>query len=335
MDAAYEVVPAHRRVWKRTMALIAGSYLLDVAILALLAAAGVIPGAVVGGYGLVGFSTTLAFYLAIASGWSERFADSSLAFPQLVVAVAVQLAFIVVAPPAAMYFVSVLFVVFGFGALRMRPRHVVVSLAVVSLALVALFTAVPGALSLPTQTAASRALVVFAIVTTLVRCSLLGLYSSQLRALLAHRYAAARQEIAARRHRAGADRDLADPLGLRAPAPGGAAPRWAGGRHGRGSPARGDPQDAPAGACCAHRAGTGHAPGRGRPSVRRRRRPRAARPPRPRAALARVHARRRPRCASNSAICTALRAAPLRRLSFETNSTRPCGTVGSRRMRPT
>src|SRR5437867_4167886 len=42
-----------------------------------------------------------------------------------------------------------------------------------------------------------------------------------------------------------------------------------------------------------------------------------------------------PRCATSScAICTALVAAPLRKLSATTHSTRPCGTVGSLRMRP-
>ena len=39
--------------------------------------------------------------------------------------------------------------------------------------------------------------------------------------------------------------------------------------------------------------------------------------------------------ATSSAIWTALRAAPLRRLSFERNRARPLGTVSSTRMRPT
>jgi hypothetical protein len=39
--------------------------------------------------------------------------------------------------------------------------------------------------------------------------------------------------------------------------------------------------------------------------------------------------------ATISAICTAFNAAPLRRLSFDTNSTKPLSTVGSRRIRPT
>ena len=49
-------------------------------------------------------------------------------------------------------------------------------------------------------------------------------------------------------------------------------------------------------------------------------------------------ARRRPprwSAARISAICTALSAAPLRRLSATTHRLRPCGTVGSRRMRLT
>ena len=39
--------------------------------------------------------------------------------------------------------------------------------------------------------------------------------------------------------------------------------------------------------------------------------------------------------ATSSAICTAFRAAPLRRLSLETKKARPWATVSSRRMRPT
>ena len=41
------------------------------------------------------------------------------------------------------------------------------------------------------------------------------------------------------------------------------------------------------------------------------------------------------RRSSSSAIWMAFSAAPLRRLSLETNSARPCSTPGSRRMRPT
>ncbi|MDQ0984455.1 hypothetical protein QFZ71_001738 [Streptomyces sp. V2I9] len=39
--------------------------------------------------------------------------------------------------------------------------------------------------------------------------------------------------------------------------------------------------------------------------------------------------------ATSSAICTAFSAAPLRRLSLETNSARPWSTVSSTRIRPT
>ena len=61
------------------------------------------------------------FYGLIVSGFSARFADTNLTLAQLGLAVLVQLMWIVLVPVAAMYHVTILFVIFGFASLRLRP----------------------------------------------------------------------------------------------------------------------------------------------------------------------------------------------------------------------
>lgn len=197
MDAMpYEPIREPRRLWARMLRLIAASYLLDTALLALFVLAGALPAWVPPAYGAVGLACCSAFHALIRSGATERCADSNLTLAQLAAAASVQLAFMVLAPPGTLYFVSVLFIIFGFASLRLRPAEAAVALAVVAVALAAILARVPQALSIPHDNVLDRVLVGVAILLTLTRCTMLGLYGSHLRLLLGRRYAEARISLA-------------------------------------------------------------------------------------------------------------------------------------------
>lgn len=193
-----------RATWTWILALIVGSYLLDGTLLGALSATGVLPGTVVLAYVGAGLASCGAFYAAIASGWSARWRDSSLALPQMVVAVAIQLAFMLLAPAAAWYFVTVLFVVFAFAGLRLRAYQAVLAVTSVVAAVVAIATVAPEAVALPGDTATQRVLVVLCVGTVLIRCTLIGVFGSRLRALLARRVAETRRVLDANEQRGAA-----------------------------------------------------------------------------------------------------------------------------------
>lgn len=190
-----------RTIWTWIIGMVVGSYLLDAALIAALAATGVLPTWVALAYLSAGLGSCGLFYAAIASGWSARRRDASLALPQLLVALAIQLAFMLLAPAAAWYFVTVLFVVFAFASLRLRPWRAVLAVTAVVVALVAIATVAPEAVALPGETPAQRVLVVLCIGTVLVRCTLIGVYGSQLRVLVARRWAETRRTLDASEQR--------------------------------------------------------------------------------------------------------------------------------------
>jgi signal transduction histidine kinase len=213
MQTPCELVPEPRGIWTRTLGLIGASYALDGVMLAAYAAADLIPGWVSPAYTGAGLGLCAVFYGLIASGFSERFRDSNLTLLQIGAATLLLLTFIVLVPSAALYFVCVLFIVFGFGSLRLRPLEAMVALGVVAVVLGAVFLRMPQALELPNGSSSVRLLVGAGVLLTLVRCTLLGLYSSELRRLLARRYAETREVLDASERQRAEARELHDDLG--------------------------------------------------------------------------------------------------------------------------
>jgi signal transduction histidine kinase len=185
----YEHLPNPRQLFSRMLLLIAASILLDTLLLALFVTTGAAPAWVPLAYAAVALGYCGTFYLLIASGWSERFRDSGLALAQLAVAALIQLVFMAAAPTVALYFVSLLFVVFGMASLRLRITEALVALLCISIALASVIVFVPTVLVIPSATALERALVGVCIVLTLARCTALGLYGSHLRVQLGRRHA--------------------------------------------------------------------------------------------------------------------------------------------------
>ncbi|MDE2306277.1 MAG: histidine kinase dimerization/phosphoacceptor domain-containing protein [Gammaproteobacteria bacterium] len=183
----YERIPEADRLWTRMLALIGASYTVDTVVLVLFALARALPLDVALGYGVVGILTCLIFYLLISRGLSAALRDPNLTMAQLGVAVTIQLVFMALAPHVALYFISVLFVIFGFASLRLRPREGLLAVGVVALPIALVLAHSPEALDLPRHTPLARALVGISILLALGRATMLGLYSTRLRVLLGRR----------------------------------------------------------------------------------------------------------------------------------------------------
>lgn len=124
------------------------------------------------------------FWLAIKSGWSERFADPALTHPQIVASSVIELSFAAMFPRVGFYFLTLLFVVFSFGALRLRPRQAVLYWALISVAAAAVSHLLNLRMGLPNETLINQVLIGLCFSTALLRCTFVGLYGSHIRELL-------------------------------------------------------------------------------------------------------------------------------------------------------
>src|SRR3954470_3373637 len=134
------------------------------------------------GIALIGFFAVLS-----ESQLNDSFDDHHLTLFQVGGHVALQLGFVLAAPELGFAFLSVLFLIFEFGALRMTTRQAAVAwtLATIGLAPVFLLTKIP--IGLPVATDVERLAALLCFVLTIGQCAFLGLYGSSLRKMLYNR----------------------------------------------------------------------------------------------------------------------------------------------------
>jgi diguanylate cyclase (GGDEF)-like protein len=128
------------------------------------------------GIALIGFFVVLS-----ETHVNDRFEDHYLTIFQIGGHVALQLGFLLAAPEIGYAFLSVVFLIFGFGALRMTSRQATVawSLTTIGLAPVFLFTSTP--IGLPITTHIERIAAMLCFVLTIGQCAFVGLYGSSMR----------------------------------------------------------------------------------------------------------------------------------------------------------
>jgi diguanylate cyclase len=134
------------------------------------------------GIGLIGF-----FLLLSETHINDRFEDHYLTLFQVGGHVALQLGFLLAAPQIGYAFLSVLFLIFEFGALRMTSRQATVAwtLTAISLAPIFLLTSMP--IGMPVGTDMERLAAMLCFVLMIGQCAFLGLYGSSLRKMLYNR----------------------------------------------------------------------------------------------------------------------------------------------------
>ena len=136
------------------------------------------------------------FYLVAGAGWTgitlalseahfnDRFSDHYLTVPQSLGTITIQLIAIYLAPEIGIYFVSVMFIILGFGALRMSASQARVVWTYAAVGLTILFGWTDRPVAIPMGTPIERDLALLCFVTALGRCAFTGLYGTSLREAL-------------------------------------------------------------------------------------------------------------------------------------------------------
>jgi diguanylate cyclase (GGDEF)-like protein len=146
--------------------------------------AGTVPIVIPSAYFVSGI-TLMGFFVVLSETHiNDRFEDHYLTIFQVVGHVALQLGFLLAAPEIGYVFLSVLFLIFEFGALRMTSRQatIVWTLATIGLAPIFLLTSAP--IGMPVATPIERLAAMLCYVLTIGQCAFLGLYGSSLRRML-------------------------------------------------------------------------------------------------------------------------------------------------------
>jgi diguanylate cyclase len=175
-----------RRVGQRRhmLAVQAVSYALISSVLMAYCYAGTIPVPIPSAYFVSGIALVGVFVVMSEAHFNDRFPDHYLTSFQVAGHVALQLCFLLAAPKIGFVFLSVLFLIFGFGALRMTSGQAIVSwtLTMIGLAPIFLFTSTPIGLPITTQT--ERVAAMLSFVLTIGQCAFVGLYGSTMRKML-------------------------------------------------------------------------------------------------------------------------------------------------------
>jgi len=178
-----------RRQRLQTLAMVLASYGIDSVLLCLLWAAGAVAPAVPPAYAGAALLSCGVFYAILRSGWTDRLRDHYIVMPHMAVNALINLAFILWVPQIGVLLLMVLFVIFAFGALRMDLRRVLLGSLAIALAVGAVIALHGERLTLPAATWQQRVVCGLWFALILARSSLVGLYGSRLRALLARRNA--------------------------------------------------------------------------------------------------------------------------------------------------
>ena len=166
---------------RQIQAMIAGSYLVDALILMIYAKAGTIPEAIGPAYAACGLASVIGYLVLSETGFTERFRDHYFVAPQLIVAMAMVLAFTYLAPEVGVMFLCTLFVVFNFSSLRSTPGQTAMLWTAMAIGLAGLFLLTDKPISMPHGTQLERCATMSVFVLTIGRCMFLGIFSSTMR----------------------------------------------------------------------------------------------------------------------------------------------------------
>ena len=195
-DFSPQRIARRRRLRLRVIGLIGLSYAVDSLVLLLYVGAGTTAPRTPGLYALAGgvlCAVQLAVYL---SSLGQRSDDPFLTAWFVVPHVILQLVFLTVAPEVGVVFLTVPFIVVGFGALRLTVQRSVIAWLVPALCLTVALPFYAGRLEIPTSTASERWITALFFLLTLARCLATGAFGSLFREHLAARSTALRRSMA-------------------------------------------------------------------------------------------------------------------------------------------
>ncbi len=176
---------AKRAAQRRQMLVLVGaSYAIDAILLLLYHLAGVTPIATAIGYLASGWSVTAIFLVLSETHVNDRFRDHYLTSLQNVAGSAVELVWLYLAPEVGYFFLCIMFIVIGFGALRMTSRQAATAWTLLATGIAFVFLMTDRAIGMPMEGYFQRAVTMLALVITIGRFSFVGLYGSMMRETL-------------------------------------------------------------------------------------------------------------------------------------------------------
>ena len=178
-----------RRVGQRRqmLAVQAASYSLGTLVLLVYSYSGKVPIIIPSAYFLCGLTLTGFFVVLSETHVNDRFEDHYLTIFQIAGNVALQLGFLLVAPEIGYAFLSVLFLIFGFGSLRMTSRQAIIAWTLTTLGLAPIFLLTNIPIEMPVATYMERVAAMLGFVITIGQCAFVGLYGSSMRKMLYNR----------------------------------------------------------------------------------------------------------------------------------------------------
>ncbi len=180
-EATPAVLSRRARQRRQIQGMIAASYVVDAFLLLLYARAGTISPDLAPAYLASGLGS-VAFYLVLSeTGFTEHFRDHYFVVPQLVISVAIMLAFTYVAPQVGVMFLCTLFLVFNFSSLRSSPRQTAAVWTAMAFGVAGLFLLTDKPIAMPHGNPLERVATASMFILAIGRCMLLGIFSSSMR----------------------------------------------------------------------------------------------------------------------------------------------------------
>jgi diguanylate cyclase len=131
------------------------------------------------GIGLIGFFAVLS-----ETSINDRFSDHYLTIYQAGGHLALQLIFLLAAPKIGYVFLSVVFLIFSFGALRMTFRQATIAWTLTTMGLAPIFVLTNTPIGMPVATDIERLSAMLCYVLVIGQCAFVGLYGSSMRKML-------------------------------------------------------------------------------------------------------------------------------------------------------
>ena len=175
-----------RRVGQRRqiLAVQVASYSLGALVLLVYAYSGTVPIIIPSSYFLCGLTLTGFFIVLSETHFNDRFEDHYLTIFQICGNVALQLGYLLWAPEIGYAFLTVLFLIFGFGALRMTSRQAIIAWTLTTLGLAPIFLLTDLRIEMPVALYTERVAAMLGFVITIGQCAFVGLYGSSMRKIL-------------------------------------------------------------------------------------------------------------------------------------------------------
>ena len=163
------------------------SYALGDIILWVYAYAGTIPIAIPFMFFMCGMGLTGLFAVLSEASVGDRFEDHFFTTPQAAANIIMQLCFLLAAPQIGFLFLTVVFVIFGFAALRMTSREAVILWAITGVGVTSIFYYSKAPITVPMATAPEWLAAACSFLLTIGQCAYLGYFGNSMRKRLHQR----------------------------------------------------------------------------------------------------------------------------------------------------